>query len=601
MPLALLAALLSGPRLAALDPWTVPGLAVSRCDQGDPEHWRTVTGPVVRSGDCWMVRVARDPATALTTTDLLLFGLHADADVFDGGRLVAMRDTVTPRTTHATYRHVHLPSLTELSQDDEILIVIRSHGTHRPWIRLSRVVITPGGRLRDWMRAFDVRQQDGARLALATMFALLIVVTPILVRRAEAVAAWYVVSLVGAGLYITQFASDVLPFGMSIDTRSAVAHGGLVASAYATLRFSYAMTGHRPPRWAWPVTLLAVGLLLLVTMFPSMPLAYGVHLLWRALMLVSMLGVMVHWWRERRSAARPGGVWFAGAAAALIVLGLHDTLRASAPEHAWTVAYVLHWGILYLVALMFAALLIRLLDALGVAETAGERLATALNERTRELDREYARRRAAEAEAAIARERHRLMRDMHDGIGGQIVALIAQAERRHVDPDRLAEQLRRSLDDLRLVIDSLDSACADLGVALGNLRGRLGPLLEGLPVEVRWRTAQLPDLPPAPPSTVLGVMRIVQEALTNAIRHAAASRIDIGADWDGVELVISIRDDGRGFAPATVKGGRGLASLGHRAREFGGRLRIDTMPGAGTTIVLTLPLGSPDAPGATAS
>lgn len=595
LPLALVALLLAGPRISALDPWTVGSLAAAPCDRSDTDEWQTVKeGPIARQGNCWLVRVPRDPATALAPADLLLFGLHADADVFDDGRIVASRDTDTARTAHAGYRQVRLPAIARPARDQEVLLTIRSNDNNsdRAWIRLARVVLAPEGSLSGWTRAHDLRQRDGARLALATMFALLLVVTPMLVRRLEPVAIWYAISLIGAGVYVAQFATDALPFDMTISARSAIVHIGLIIGTWATLRFSCQMTASPSPLWADVAAAIAVALLIWLTFKPYAPLAVPLHLAWRALMLAMMSWLLVHWWRRRISTPRPGGAWFAGAMAALIVLGGHDTLRSLSPEHAPSAAYLLHWGILYLVALMFAALLTRLLDALVVAETAGERLGSALAARTRDLEAEYIRRRAAEADAMIANERHRLMRDMHDGIGGQIVALIAQAERRALDPDALAGQLRRTLDDLRLVIDSLDSACADLGVALGMLRGRLAPLLAGLPVEVRWRTAHLPDLPPAPPGTVLGVMRIVQEALTNALRHSAASAIDIGADWSGDLITIVVADDGHGFKQDTVTAGRGLASLEHRAAAIGGKLTIDSAPGTGTRVTLRLPLAT---------
>lgn len=593
LPVALIALLFAEPRLSALDPWTVKSLAAAPCDRSAKDEWQLVNGgPIVRRGNCWLVRVPRDPATALAPADLLLFGLHADADVFDDGRTVASRDTDTARSAHAGYRQVRLPAIAQPAGGQEILLTIRSDDSDRAWIRLARVVLAPEGSLSDWTRAHDLRQRDGARLALATMFALLIVVTPMLLRRMEPVAIWYAVSLIGAGLYVAQFATDTLPFDMTISARSAIAHIGLIMGTWATLRFSCQMTASPSPRWADFAAAISVVLLIWLTFKPYAPLAVPLHVAWRALMLAMMAWLLVHWWRRRGATPRPGGAWFAGAMAALIVLGGHDTVRSLSPDFAPSAAYLLHWGILYLVALMFAALLTRLLDALVVAETAGERLGAALTARTRDLEAEYTRRRAAEADAMIANERHRLMRDMHDGIGGQIVALIAQAERRVLDPAALAGQLRRTLDDLRLVIDSLDSACADLGVALGMLRGRLSPLLAGLPVEVRWRTAHLPDLPPAPPGTVLGVMRIVQEALTNALKHSGASTIDIEADWSGDSVTIVVTDDGQGFERDTVTAGRGLASLEHRAAAIGGTLTIDSASGTGTRVTLRLPLAT---------
>lgn len=603
VPLALVALLLGGPRLADLEPWRVMALEARPCDATTDVAWEaTAPGRLWRWGPCWQVRLRRDAATAGVPADLLLLGLHEDADVSEGGRLVATGERAIRRTWHAGYRAVALPALAPGQTGSEIVLTIRNRNADSPWVRLAGVVLVPHGGLDDWRQGFDRRQDGGARLALAVILALMVVLAPMLARRVDAVGLWYAVALVGAATYVSQFATPMLPLGIDVETRAGLVHAGLIVAAWATLRFSTAMAGAGPPpRWLEVLLGGALAVLLLITLARMpLPVENALNLVWRVIVLATIGWLAWHWWRKRGLGQRPGGAWFAGAAAMLIALGTHDTLRYAAPGGLTSAAYLLHWGILYLVCLMLAALLSRVLVALDVAETAGERLGSALAERTRELEAEYAKRRAAEAEAMIAHERHRLMRDMHDGIGGQIVALIAQAERRTLDPDVLAAQLRRTLDDLRLVIDSLDSACADLGVALGMLRGRLAPLLAGLPVAVRWRTAHLPDLPPAPPGTVLGVLRIVQEALTNALRHASAATIAIEADWDGNTLTIAVTDDGKGFDRTQVTAGRGLASLVHRAAAIGGTLDLDSRPGDGTRVTLRVPL-APGSPGVAAA
>ncbi|MCB1590421.1 MAG: hypothetical protein KDI56_16030, partial [Xanthomonadales bacterium] len=180
-----------------------------------------------------------------------------------------------------------------------------------------------------------------------------------------------------------------------------------------------------------------------------------------------------------------------------------------------------------------------------------------------------------------------IMRDMHDGVGGQLVALIGQVEHGGLQPGHFRQQLRRSLDDLRLMIDSLDDACADLGVALGMLRQRLQASLQELPIQVRWRTAQLPDLAPRAPDEVLQVLRIVQEAITNALRHAGCHHISIDAAWEDACIRIEVSDDGRGL-DAVPHPGRGLPSMRARAERIGGRIEWLAL-NPGTCVRLSLP------------
>ena len=138
------------------------------------------------------------------------------------------------------------------------------------------------------------------------------------------------------------------------------------------------------------------------------------------------------------------------------------------------------------------------------------------------------------------------------------------------------------------MIDSLDEACADLSVALGMLRQRLDSAFARLPLRIDWRTAHLPDLPPSSPTVVLNVMRIVQEAVTNALKHAGASHISIDAELSDSSLRLTIGDDGRGIAPDSPPG-RGLAGMRARARSIGADLELSSGPG-GTRVRLTVPM-----------
>jgi signal transduction histidine kinase len=155
----------------------------------------------------------------------------------------------------------------------------------------------------------------------------------------------------------------------------------------------------------------------------------------------------------------------------------------------------------------------------------------------------------------------------------------------------LKQQIRRSLDDLRLMIDSLDDACADLGVALGMLRQRLQSSLKDLPLQVTWNTAQLPDLAPRAPDDVLQVLRIVQEAITNALKHAQCQHLEISARWESGCLEISVQDDGVGLAGNSR--GRGLPNMRLRAVSIGASIEIvDQQPGTRVQLRLAQSLAS---------
>ena len=129
--------------------------------------------------------------------------------------------------------------------------------------------------------------------------------------------------------------------------------------------------------------------------------------------------------------------------------------------------------------------------------------------------------------AALARERTRLMRDLHDGLGGQLVSIVALSERGNGSAG-IGDAARAALKDLRLVIDSMDDIGGELMLALGSWRERAMAQLRPHDIALDWRavTAQgLPVHPELRPWHVIQIVRLLDEAVTNAVKHANARRI----------------------------------------------------------------------------
>jgi signal transduction histidine kinase len=198
-------------------------------------------------------------------------------------------------------------------------------------------------------------------------------------------------------------------------------------------------------------------------------------------------------------------------------------------------------------------------------------------------------------EQVLALERERIMREMHDGVGGHLVRTLSMLEGRGAPPAELARSLRAALDDMRLVIDSLDPDVVDLGGVLGTIRERLEPGLERAGLRFDWRVDDLPRPPALGPEQSLHVLRILQEAITNALRHARATRVRVECgplSGPGGEtgVFVAVEDDGVGMPPAPAPRGRGLANLRRRAAELGGRLELGPgRDGRGVRVRLWLP------------
>ena len=193
---------------------------------------------------------------------------------------------------------------------------------------------------------------------------------------------------------------------------------------------------------------------------------------------------------------------------------------------------------------------------------------------------------------AIEKERSRLMREMHDGLGSQLTTALYMARNNQTSVQELSGCLEQALDDLRLMMDSLQTFDGDVATLLGQLRYRMERRLNAAGLELIWKVDDLPDFPEMSPQEALNLQRIVQEGLTNVIKHAQASQVEVSARMqDSEHLKISITDNGCGFDPQASCDGRGLDNLFHRASELDGELTINSQPeGAGCQLELTLNL-----------
>jgi signal transduction histidine kinase len=134
--------------------------------------------------------------------------------------------------------------------------------------------------------------------------------------------------------------------------------------------------------------------------------------------------------------------------------------------------------------------------------------------------------------------------------------------------------------DLHLVVDTLSHESITLEEAIYDMRYRTEKRFAGRGIEFRWSLA-LAAMPALSSRAILLILRIVQEATHNAIRHAEPHAIHLSARYEpeADRLSVSLRDDGRGM-PAQPAHGRGLKNMQHRARELGASLRwVDAGPG----------------------
>lgn len=409
-------------------------------------------------------------------------------------------------------------------------------------------------------------------------------------RRSDAVYAWFVMAMllwaVHTGTYVID--SPPLPPRLWEWLRLTT----LMALAASAPGFVHSYLNRPDPRLQRRLWISVGGAATLLAILAATPVFYVVaDYIWPVLSIAISLAALPVLVRTARRWPDPEAAWLGAGGAMVLILAAHDVLTLGGwwpGEEILVLPYAAPVTIIAFVSI----LLTRFARALNEAESLNVELESRVAEREGELKLSYDRLRAIEREQDLDRERERIMRDMHDGVGGHLVSLLAGIENRTADPQVLASRITEALEDLRLMIHSLDSAGEDLDTALAALRPKLETLLAAGGVELDWRVAGPGEGVRLGPSVVLQMMRVVQEATTNALKHAQASRVTIGLESEVARneriVRLSVHDNGRGIS-GEPSAGRGLANIRKRTAMIGGRVDIRSSA-AGTTIELQLAL-----------
>ncbi len=288
-----------------------------------------------------------------------------------------------------------------------------------------------------------------------------------------------------------------------------------------------------------------------------------------------------------------GGFWLMQATAVTFWLGLRDLavfVGLLSPVQGLWADYV---SPLMLITFSFIVLW-RFHQALHEAENLNLALADRVREKEAQIQASYAALRLSEEQRTLAVERERILHDIHDGLGGTLVSALAGLDLQGEGESPAAGALRQALEDLRLMIYSLDQSDTTLRAALAMQRERLNRLGAEAGLSLGWNMQDLPRDLALQRGQTLQVLRVVQECFANTLKHARASRFALTiapqqrAGRAGLHLELG--DDGVGFdTNASPTEGYGLANLRTRARRIGAELQV-TSCATGTLIALWLPV-----------
>jgi signal transduction histidine kinase len=232
-------------------------------------------------------------------------------------------------------------------------------------------------------------------------------------------------------------------------------------------------------------------------------------------------------------------------------------------------------------------LLISFITAYQNTRHSNARLQLAVTRARDELSTQYEKLATVEKGRLLQEERQRLMADMHDGMGSQLISTLTALKVAPLAQADMVNLLQHCVDDLRLTIDSLEPTHQDILTLLGNFRYRMEPRLRLAGIKLNWQVDDIPDLNYLNPRKSLQLLRIVQEAFTNIIKHAHCTEIDFHVKLQQDSILICITDNGKGV-DGTEKPGKGIGNMTRRAAQMG--FVFNRAPENGYTVSVRLPV-----------
>lgn len=274
----------------------------------------------------------------------------------------------------------------------------------------------------------------------------------------------------------------------------------------------------------------------------------------------------------------------------VVLFALHDWLVHS--QHIWLGR--LDWFLKDVFLLHYAAPMVflaiglimtgRFVRVLNEFEQLNDQLESRVESKQAELQASFARMRQLETEQAVAEERERIYRDLHDDVGAKLLSLVY----RSATPAD-ADLARSALQDLRDVVSRTGADSFELEAVAADWRAECEKRLAEAGLRLDWRQHGDPGGRRLTQPQALDLGRILREAVSNVIRHAGATTVTVELACAGDRFSLAVRDDGRGCDGGPARSGRGLCNMEMRAHRLGGTLTRVSDGGCALTVTLPLP------------
>ncbi|WP_428416992.1 sensor histidine kinase [Methylibium sp.] len=574
---------------------SVPSLTLAPPDGGGfeavalPDDWAQ---PAPAGEQVKWYRLRFDPPQQVAGALLAAYipRVCSNVEIYLNGQLLYRGGSLREPVTRNCYQSqlVSLPAGLLLATGNELELQVVGYPLPRVAGRqraggLSEVLIGPYPQLREMHERQRFWNVSFAQIVAATLVMIGVVMLALgWVRRVSHLKYFGVVSLGWALLSARIWWRDIpLPNG-TLELLSCIAFVPLSVCAVLFLLRYCGMKWRAVDIVLWTQCLVMPAGLLLAgpeRLFSGAVLCYSVL----ALEVFAAIGFcLAHVWRTRR-----GEFWLLGSILALVVVvigievGVQDSFLKLPNVH------VIHFAI----PLLFCVLAFRLVqtfaNALTAAETARQQLEQRVYEISAEIERNFSHLAEVRVEQVAEKERKRIAADLHDDLGAKLLTIV------HTSTDeRISTLAREALEEMRLSVRGIAGKPVQLADALADWRAETVSRLGDAGIEIEWHSTETTTPRTLAARSYVQTTRVLREATSNLIKHSGASRATVTCRI-GDEFQLVIRDNGRGI-PLELDGrldrGHGMASMKQRAKQMQGQCLIESGPGYGTVIRLTLPL-----------
>lgn len=314
-----------------------------------------------------------------------------------------------------------------------------------------------------------------------------------------------------------------------------------------------------------------------------------VSLVWHSITLISSLLVIAYLVRATFRARNFDNWLLTGTLAVNILFAAHDLMQQASilrnGDSHW-----LHFGGPLFFLVMGGIMTNRFVVVLNQFERLNADLENLVRAKHAELEAQFDSARNIEKQHAMMEERNRIYRDLHDDVGAKLLGLAISAQRANLHNE--ADLARSALQDLRDVVSRSAQAATPLSDLLADLRMETSQRVQAAGLQLNWRFPEQETAAMVSAEAALNLSRILRESVTNVLRHAHASRIDITTGIDGINFCFSVEDDGVGFPGAGLKPHRGMTGMQSRAASLGGTLDWQAVQPHGCRVEFCVPLAS---------